>query len=80
MTKRIFQWMLVAALLVATFASTGNAAAWSGCASYAVVQWGDTLSGLAALCGTTVAAIQAAIAGFGATSASCGSSLAGAGT
>jgi LysM repeat protein len=65
MTKRIFQWMLVAALLVATFASTGSAAAWSGCASYAVVQWGDTLSSLAALCGTSVAAIQAANPGLG---------------
>jgi LysM repeat protein len=65
MTKRIFQWMLVAALLVAPFASTGSAAAWDGCASYAVVQWGDTLSSLAALCGTTVEAIQAANPGLG---------------
>jgi len=65
MTKRIFQWMLVAALLVASFASTGSAAAWSGCASYATVQWGDTLSSLAALCGTTVGAIQAANPGLG---------------
>jgi len=65
MTKRIFQWMLVGALLVASFASTGSAAAGGGCASYAVVQWGDTLSGLAALCGTTVGAIQAANPGLG---------------
>ena len=65
MTKRIFQWMLVGALLVASFASTGSAAAWDGCASYAVVQWGDTLSSLAALCGTTVEAIQAANPGLG---------------
>ncbi len=65
MTKRIFQWMLVSALLVASFASTGGAAASSGCASYAVVQWGDTLSGLASLCGTTVGAIQDANPGLG---------------
>ena len=65
MTKRIFQWMLISALLVASFASTGSAAASSGCASYAVVQWGDTLSGLAALCGTSVGAIQAANPGLG---------------
>ena len=65
MTKRFFQWMLIAALLVASFASTGSALASSGCASYAVVQWGDTLSGLAALCGTTVGAIQAANPGLG---------------
>ena len=65
MTKRIFQWVLVGALVVATFASTGSAAASGGCASYAVVQWGDTLSGLASLCGTTVGAIQAANPGLG---------------
>ena len=65
MTKRFFQWMLIAALLVASFASTGSAAASSGCASYATVQWGDTLSSLAALCGTTVQAIQAANPGLG---------------
>jgi LysM repeat protein len=65
MTKRIFQWILVGALVVATFASTGSAAAWGGCASYAVVQWGDTLSSLAALCGTTVGAIQDANPGLG---------------
>jgi LysM repeat protein len=39
--------------------------AWSGCASYITVQWGDTLSGLARLCGTTPAAIQAANPGLG---------------
>ena len=65
MTKRIFQWMLVGALVVATFASTGSAAASGGCASYAVVQWGDTLSGLASLCGTTVEAIRSANPGLG---------------
>jgi LysM repeat protein len=65
MTKRIFQWMLIGALLVASFASAGGAAAAGGCDSYAVVQWGDTLSSLAALCGTTVAAIQAANPGLG---------------
>jgi len=57
--------MLVGALVVASFASTGSAAAWGGCASYAVVQWGDTLSSLAALCGTTVGAIQDANPGLG---------------
>jgi len=65
MTKRILQWLLVSALLIASFASTGSAVAWGGCATYAVVQWGDTLSSLAALCGTTVQAIQAANPGVG---------------
>ncbi len=63
--KRIFQLILVAAILVASFASTGGAMARSGCASYITVQWGDTLSGLARLCGTTMQAIQAANPGLG---------------
>lgn len=64
-TKRIFQLIVVLAILLASFASTGGALAWSGCASYITVQWGDTLSGIAALCGTTVHAIQAANPGLG---------------
>jgi LysM repeat protein len=63
--KRIFQLILVIAILVTSFASTGGALAWSGCASYITVQWGDTLSGLARLCGTTISAIQAANPGLG---------------
>jgi LysM repeat protein len=63
--KRIVQLIVVVAILVASFASAGSAMAWSGCASYITVQWGDTLSGLARLCGTTTAAIQAANPGLG---------------
>ena len=63
--KRIFQLIVVVAILVASFASTGGAMAWSGCASYITVQWGDTLSGLARLCGTTMEAIRAANPGLG---------------
>ena len=63
--KRIFQFIVVLAILVASFASTGGALAWSGCASYITVQWGDTLSGLARLCGTTMEAIRAANPGMG---------------
>src|SRR5436190_22172844 len=65
MTKRIFQVVVVLAILVTSFASVGGASAW-GCASYITVQWGDTLSGIAVQCGTTVAAIQAANSGLGA--------------
>jgi LysM repeat protein len=64
-TKRIFQLIVIAAILAASFASTGSVMAWSGCASYITVQWGDTLSGLARLCGTSVEAIQAANPGLG---------------
>ena len=64
-TKRIFQLIVVIAILTAAFAPTGGVAAWSGCASYITVQWGDTLSGLAVLCGTSVEAIRAANPGLG---------------
>src|SRR5215210_6982132 len=63
-TKRFFQLVMVFAILVASFASSGRASAW-GCASYITVQWGDTLSGIAATCGTTVEAIQAVNPGLG---------------
>ena len=65
MLKRIFQLIVVLAILVASFASSGGASAWSGCASYITVQWGDTLSGSQSRCGTTVEAIQAANPGLG---------------
>jgi len=57
--------MVVVAILVTSFASAGGALAWSDCASYITVQWGDTLSGIATTCGTTVQAIQAANPGLG---------------
>jgi len=63
--KRISQLIVVVAILVTSFASTGSTLAWTGCASYITVQWGDTLSGLAATCGTTISAIQAANPGVG---------------
>lgn len=63
-TKRIIQLVMIFAILVASFASSGRASAW-GCASYITVQWGDTLSGIAATCGTSVEAIQAVNPGLG---------------
>ena len=63
--KRSIQLFVAVAVLLASFASTGGALAWTGCASYITVQWGDTLSGLAALCGTTVDAIRSANPGLG---------------
>ena len=63
MTERIFRLVVVVAVLVTAFASTGSASAW-GCPNYITVQWGDTLSGIAARCGTTIAAIQAANPGL----------------
>lgn len=65
MTKRFIQVLLVFMLLAASFASGGGAKAWSQCPTYVTVQWGDTLGGLALLCGTTVDAIRAANPGLG---------------
>lgn len=63
--KRMLQSFVVLAILVSSFATTRSALAWYNCASYITVQWGDTLSGLAAYCGTTVSAIRAANPGLG---------------
>lgn len=65
MTKRIFQFLIVLTILVASFGSAGGALAWGNCAQRITVQWGDTLSGIAAQCGTTVFAIRAANPGLG---------------
>jgi LysM repeat protein len=65
MNKRFFQLIVVVAILVASIAPSGGGRAWSACASYITVQWGDTLSGIAATCGTTVGAIRAANPGLG---------------
>jgi LysM repeat protein len=56
---------IVTALLLAAFAAPSAAHAWYGCGSTYVVQWGDTLSGIAVKCGTTVSAIQQANPGLG---------------
>jgi LysM repeat protein len=65
MMKRIVQTALIFILLAASFASAGGAQAWAQCPAYITVQWGDTLSGIAATCGTTVDAIRAANPGLG---------------
>jgi LysM repeat protein len=65
MSKKIFQSIALIAILLMSFAGTGSAQAWSGCGSTYTVQWGDTLSGIAAYCGTTVAALQSANPGLG---------------
>lgn len=63
-SKRSFQFIMIIVILIASFATTGRALAW-GCSTYITVQWGDTLSGLAATCGTTTDAIRAANPGLG---------------
>jgi LysM repeat protein len=63
--KKIIQFVIVAVLLVTSFAATKSAHASYACPTYYTVQWGDTLSGIAAYCGTTVYAIRAANPGLG---------------
>ena len=62
--KRVFQAIVLMAVLVSAFGFAGGASAWY-CSTYVTVQWGDTLSGIASLCGTTVDAIRAANPGLG---------------
>jgi LysM repeat protein len=62
--KRSAQLVLVLAILFASLGFTGGAKAYT-CSTYITVQWGDTLSGIARLCGTTIAAIQSANPGLG---------------
>lgn len=65
MTKKVIQLLVVGALLVVSLIPVGGAKAWYGCGGYVTVQWGDTLSSLAAFCGTTMDAILAANPGLG---------------
>jgi LysM repeat protein len=65
MMKRVFQLLTVAAILAASFGSAGNVRAWSSCGNYYTVQWGDTLSAIAAQCGTTMDAIRSYNPGLG---------------
>jgi LysM repeat protein len=62
--KRTVQLIVLLALLVSSLGFTGTAGAYT-CSTYITVQWGDTLSGIARLCGTSVSAIQAANPGLG---------------
>lgn len=65
MMRRIVQTVVIVTLLVTLFVSAGDVSAGYGCASSIIVQWGDTLSGIAANCGTTVDAIRSANPGLG---------------
>ena len=58
--KKFVNLFLLLATLLASFAFTGNALAYSGCGSTYAVQWGDTLATVAYRCGTTQDAIRQA--------------------
>jgi LysM repeat protein len=63
--KRTLQLIVIVAILAVSCAATFSAKAGGNCATYVTVQWGDTLSGIAAYCGTTADALQAANPGLG---------------
>jgi len=65
MSKKIYIPLILLLVLFASFSGASNAMAWSGCGGSYYVQWGDTLSGIAVKCGTTVADIQLANPGLG---------------
>lgn len=65
MLRKVFlQVLVLISILLATLAVSGNAQAGGYCGSTYVVQWGDTLDEVAAICGTTVSALYAANPGI----------------
>ena len=63
--KRITQSIVLIALIITAFGAVSQAHAWYGCGQYYTVQWGDTVSGIAQLCGVSVYALQSANPGLG---------------
>ena len=64
MSKKIYEPIVLLVILLASFAYTGSALAWSGCGSTYTVQRGNTLYSIASTCGTTIAALQLANPGL----------------
>jgi len=58
--KRFIQVCLILVLLLASFAATDSAQAWSACGSSYVVQRGDWLARIARNCGVTLGELRAA--------------------
>jgi len=63
--KPFAQVLILVLILIALLAVPANARAGGVCGGAYVVEWGDTLGKLAAMCGTTVSAILAANPGIG---------------
>lgn len=63
--KTILRSFVLTAVLLACFVPTMSASAGGVCGGLYTVQWGDTLWGIANMCGTTVDAIYAVNPGLG---------------
>ena len=59
-TKKFLQFVILMAVLVVTFASSGAAFAAAACDTGVIVVSGDTLRKIADRCGTTVSALRLA--------------------
>lgn len=64
MLKKFYQSLILLSILVASFASASGVRA-GACGDRYTVQWGETLTGIAAYCGTTLSALQLANPGLG---------------
>lgn len=64
-TKFIPRLLVLGALLVASLWTSSGVAAWSGCGTSYVIQYGDSLGSIANSCGTSVAALKLANPGMG---------------
>jgi LysM repeat protein len=64
--KSFVRLVLLAAILLGSFASAGSARAGGYCGATYTIQWGDTIGRIASICGVTVDAIYAANPSLGA--------------
>ena len=64
--KSFVRFLLVAAVLLGSFAGAGSALARGYCGATYTVQWGDTIGRIASICGVTADAIYAANPSLGA--------------
>lgn len=64
MPRKVFIWIIVSVLLASSLLLPGVARAGGYCGGTYIVQWGDTLTGVAQRCGVTIEAILAANPGI----------------
>ena len=65
MFKKIWPFIILLSLFFGAFSGVSTVKAWSGCGSYYTVQWGDSISGIAVKCDTSMSALWSANPGLG---------------